>query len=79
MVPSFFFGMESFLFADTGSLRIEHVTPTPSITDPLAQRGVAGFRVRTGGRFIHDLQPGTDTKRFRVVVCESTPTVTVVA
>jgi N4-gp56 family major capsid protein len=79
VVPSYFFGLEALAFADLGSLRVEHVSPTPSITDPLGQRGAAGFRVRGGGMLLHDLKPGTDEKQHRVVVCESTPTVTVAA
>jgi N4-gp56 family major capsid protein len=79
VVPTFFFGAEALAFADLASLRLTSVPPTPSISDPLGQRGAIGFRVRTGGMLIHDLIPGSDTKRHRVVVCESTPKVTVAA
>lgn len=73
--PSYFFGREALAFADIGSLRVTSVPPTPSISDPLAQRGAAGFRVRTGGMLLWDIIPGGSTKRFRTVVVESTPTV----
>lgn len=79
VVPSFFFGKEALVFADLASLRVTSVPPTPSISDPLGQRGAIGFRVRTGGMLLHDLIPGSDTKRHRVVVVESTPKVTVAA
>ena len=73
--PSFFFGRECLAWADLSSLAVSHIAPSPSITDPLGQRGAAGFSVRCGGQLISDVASDSTTRRFRVVVLESTPTV----
>lgn len=76
--PSYFFGKETLAFADLSSLRVTSVTPSPTISDPLAQRGAAGFAVRTGGMLVSDVAADTTTRRFRAVVVESTPDASVV-
>ena len=53
--PTYVFGADVIAWADLSSLRVTSVTPTPSIADPLAQRGAAGFAVRAGGMLISDL------------------------
>lgn len=70
--PTYVFGAETLAFADLTSLRVTSVPPVPSISDPLAQRGAAGFAVRCGGMLISDLSPDTTTRRFRFAVIEST-------
>jgi len=71
--PTFVFGAETLAFADLASLRVTSVSPSATISDPLAQRGAAGFAVRAGGMLISDLAPDTTTRRYRFVVIESTP------
>ena len=70
--PTFVFGKDALAWADLSSLRVTSVRPTPSISDPLAQRGAAGFAVRAGGMLISDLDPTGTTRRYRFVVIEST-------
>jgi len=71
--PSYVFGKETLAFADLSSLRVTSVPPVPSISDPLGQRGAAGFAVRGGGMLISDVAADTTTRRYRFAVIESTP------
>lgn len=76
--PSYVFGKEAIAFADLSSLRVTSVPPVPSISDPLAQRGAAGFAVRGGGMLVSDVAADSTTRRYRAVVIESTPDPSVV-
>jgi N4-gp56 family major capsid protein len=76
--PSYIFGAESIAFADLSSLRVTSVAPVPSISDPLGQRGAAGFAVRGGGMLVSDVAADSTTRRYRAVVIESTPDPSVV-
>ena len=71
--PAYVFGKEAIAFADLSSLRVTHVQPSATISDPLAQRGASGFAVRTGGMLVSDVAPDTTTRRYRFAVIESTP------
>jgi N4-gp56 family major capsid protein len=70
--PTFIFGKEAIAWADVSSLRVTSVSPSATISDPLAQRGAAGFAVRAGGMLVSDVAPDTTTRRYRFVVIEST-------
>jgi hypothetical protein len=71
--PSFVFGADAIAFADLSSLRVTHIAPVASISDPLAQRGASGFAVRGGGMFVSDVAADSTTRRYRAVAIESTP------
>lgn len=70
--PTYVFGADAIAWADLSSLRVTSVPPVPSISDPLAQRGAAGFAVRCGGMLVSDVAADTTTRRYRFVVIEST-------